>query len=282
MNKKFMTLGLAAAVGLAGLVALPVVAASTFKIKTGEPVVKKVGDQYAAVTPVSYTGVLKVDGTAVSKDDLFDYLNGKDAVALNLQATEKLAKDNPTDGKLEAKKTVLIEGTYAHIKTELEALANHVDDTKAKRDALKLTNVEIKASDNLTFTAAGLYNDLKAFIDDEKFENAKFKLVLNDAQMKTLDLSAGAASVIPAELKGKVEISKAKLVKFENTEAKNKIVEAFKVSYDAALVDGQLEKAPEVEKPQVEQDNKEKENAGNTQGAAPQTTPKTPNTGIAE
>lgn len=285
MNKKLMTLGVAAAVGLAGFAALPVIAASVFEKEPKEATVKKIGDKFYATRPLVFTGVLNADNTAVTKSELLGYLKETKAQAISEQDDDDAAKAHATYTASGAHNTFTVKGTLEDIQTNLAAMVTELTGAGATDEdrlvAAKVTNVTLEPSDKVTFNVTKLYNGLVDFV--KAFKNAKVSIKLNNAQTEATDFTGSEKAA--DELNGKVTVSKIKVAKFA-TKAEKENVKNLGISYNEAIVAGEVEQGT-PEKPEVNPEDKkddakkaEETTAGDKTKAADKKTLKAPDTSI--
>lgn len=291
MNKKLMTLGVAAAVGLAGFAALPVLAANVFDATNVSKIeVMQNGEKYYALVDKANTGKITVDGSDFDKAVLKEYIEGKKfdgkIPTTALKDTEKDAKGAPVSRNVSGVKALEITGTTANVFSYLEAAKVMKVDYEDRTVAESVKEVVIKPTD---ITAAEFkdanYKILVDFLD--AFKNAKVVLDLGD---KDLDLSALTAYA-PKELKGKFTVKTTGKVTLGTEVKKKAILENMEVKAGSVVVDGKISVLPE-EKPEIkpedkkddekkaEETKKAEEAAGNKTKVADKKGLKAPDTGI--
>ena len=160
MNKKLMTLGVAAAVGLAGFAALPVVAANTWLKKPGFENPKAVvvtvagANKYLATAGANYgkSGIVTIDTDNVTLDlaTLKEVLKGKKANKEgNPQDTAALAEgeDNWATPEVKAIDTIQLNGEFAKLAGTLKATATAIKTENTKDEYKNLKNINLAVSE---------------------------------------------------------------------------------------------------------------------------------------
>ena len=291
MNKKLMTLGVAAAVGLAGFAALPVLADNIFDATNVSKVeVMQNGDKYYALVDKANTGKITVDNTAFDKAVLKEYIEGKKfdgkIPTAALKDTENEAKDAPVSRNVSGVKALEITGTTTNLFKYLEDAKVMKTDYEDRTVAESVKEVVIKPTDiTATEFKDANYKILVDFLD--AFKNAKVVLDLGAAD---LDLS-GLTAYAPKELKGKFAVKTTGKVTLGTEVKKKAILENMEVKAGSVVVDGKISVLPE-EKPEIkpedkkddekkaEETKKAEEAAGNKTKAADKKGLKAPDTGI--
>lgn len=212
MNKKLLTLGVAAAVGLAGFAVLPALAAANLESKTENKVMPSatVG-KFNHVKFKTFNKVLNVDGIdfadAATYDEFKVFLNGKAAVAFTDHDTEALASAAPAqDGKIEGNDTIIFKGTFANILTTVNLILTKAgtDNDVAKALEDKLKNVVFDIQDNATGLTIDKANieKLEELADQSGVGKIEMKLKKKVKDLTFTGLDATAFN----PLKGKVTI----------------------------------------------------------------------------
>ena len=299
-----MTLGVAAAIGLAGFAALPVLAAaSVFESVPKQEVIKSVNPgKWNHVKTKTYTKVVDVDDDfEATYADFKTFLNGKAAANLTDYDTQAAAGAAAAeDGKIEANDTIIFKGTFAKSIALLNSImtkaGTDADVKKALEDKLKNIVLDVQDTTNLTI-AKGDIQKLNSFVDESGVKTVKIK-VENAKKVKELTLSNIDADKFEA-LTGKVSFDHA----FEKlktngvrVEDAKKVVNLLDLKYkkaEFAAVPGSDNAvdyengnytAPKPTPENNDQNNNQQNNnntAGNTQNR-PNGAPAAPNTGIAE
>lgn len=285
-----MTLGVAAAVGLAGFAALPVLASSFggTEIITGTD--KIVDGKYDVVKTFTYDGKANIDETELTKGDLIKYVKGTDEVEGTPNADSDTAKQHPTVKATPAHDKLTMVGKYADFKKTVKALgtttATAISTDEDKADVENLKELTVELTDTTSTLAFNDVKELTAFV--KKFKNLKkvnFKL---DPRVTVLDLS-GIKNTDSKDLKGIVSFTTVEGVANVDSSKANDILANLGVKFskwakDTKNNDIKPEVAPE--KPEVNPEDKKddvkkaEEAAGNKTKAADKKTLKAPDTGI--
>lgn len=300
-----MTLGVAAAVGLAGFAVLPALAAAEFESKTENKVMPSatVG-KFNHVKFKTFNKILNVDGTDFTDTATYNefkaFLNGKAAVAFTDFDTEALASAAPAeDGKIEGNDTIIFKGTFANILATVNLILTKAgtDNDVAKALEDKLKNVVFDIQDNatgLTITKANI-EKLEELADQSGVGKIEMKLKKKVKDLTFTGLDATAFN----PLKGKVTIDhvfdkvKTNALRIEDTKAAIALLGVtFKkgefsavpgsdnaVDYINGNFTGNENNNNQNQNQNQNQQSQEQQNAGNTQNK-PNGSLKTPDTGI--
>lgn len=290
MNKKLMTLGVAAAVGLAGFAALPVLAASFGKTETVTGKNDLVDGEYSIVKTIKYDGKVNLANGAIEKAELIKYVKGTDEKEGTKSATLATAEADPTITATPAHDKLTMVGTYADFKTTVKALgtttttAISTDEEKADVENLKELTVELTdAASTLAFDDV---KELTAFV--KKFKNLKkvnFKL---DPRVTVLNLD-GIKNTDSKDLKGIVSFTTVEGVEKVDSSKANDILANLGVKFSKWAKDtknNDIKPVVAPEKPEVnpedkkDDDKKAEEAAGNKTKVADKKGLKAPDTGI--
>lgn len=300
MNKKLMTLGVAAAVGLAGFAALPVLAATPVWLKKAgfeKPTTATLQEdgKYLVTIKGVYgnSGIVTVDDatSAIEKTEIKDFLKGKKAYSGEAKATESEALDeaNWKTPAVTPGTVLTVRGDAANVLGALKATADDITDTDDAYKNLKTIVLDLRDYSDNEVALAGL-NDAAKILDD--FPNAKMTIKLVPS-VNSVDLK----DVEYASLKdydGRIKFETPNKIKTAKDVAEKRVLDVIGLSsnnwesYDANYYErtgnqsGNSSSAePNNEKPK--DPKAPNTNGGSTTGDKNSTqSPKAPNTGIAE
>lgn len=291
MNKKLMTLGVAAAVGLAGFAALPVIAASFGKTETVTGRNELVDGKYNIVKTIKYDGKVDLAGGAITKTELTEYVKGTDEKEGTPDATLATAESKPTITATPAHDKLTMVGTYTDFKTTVKALgttaATAISTDEEKADVENLKELTVELTDTTATLAFDDVKELTTFV--KKFKNLKkvnFKL---DPRVAVLNLD-GIKNTDSKDLKGIVSFTTVEGVEKVDSSKANDILANLGVKFSKWAKDtknNDIKPVVAPEKPEVNPEDKkddakkaEETTAGDKTKAADKKTLKAPDTSI--